>query len=75
MFCKYKDIFGKVGQGTHSRRLFNIAIVDLIVTIIIAFIIHLILKCILLVVVEYCFAHYIMHLPEPFIELIIKALS
>ena len=42
MLCKYKNIFGKVGEGPHSYRLFNIAIVDLLATIVIAFIIHLI---------------------------------
>ena len=28
MFCEYKDIFGKVGEGVHSYRIFNIAIVN-----------------------------------------------
>jgi hypothetical protein len=41
MLCKYKDIFGKVGEGPHSYRIFNIAIVDVILTILAAFIIHL----------------------------------
>ena len=31
--CKYKDILGKPGQGVHSYRIFNIAIVDVILTI------------------------------------------
>ena len=31
--CKYKDIFGKVGQGIHSYRIFNVAIVDVLFTI------------------------------------------
>jgi len=43
MLCKYKDIFGKVGEGVHSYRIFNIAIVDVILTILAAFIIHLFL--------------------------------
>jgi len=38
-FCKYKDIFGKVGEGVHSIRLFNIAVVDLLGTLLIAYII------------------------------------
>jgi hypothetical protein len=38
--CKYKDIFGKVGEGAHSYRFFNLAIVDVITTIIIAWLIH-----------------------------------
>jgi hypothetical protein len=41
MLCKYKDIFGKVGTGVHSYRIFNIAIIDVIFTFIGAFIIHL----------------------------------
>ena len=40
MLCKYKDILGKVDQVIHSYRLFNIAIVDVIMTVIAAFIIH-----------------------------------
>lgn len=30
--CKYKDIFGKPGKGAHAYRIFNIAIVDVIFT-------------------------------------------
>ena len=41
MLCKYKDIFGKVGQGIHSYRFFNISITDVLLTIIGAFIIYL----------------------------------
>jgi hypothetical protein len=41
MLCQYKNIFGKVGEGLHSYRIFNIAIVDVILTIISAFIIYL----------------------------------
>jgi len=40
MFCKYKNIFGKVGEGVHSYRLFNIAVVDVVATIVLAFIIN-----------------------------------
>ena len=36
-FVKYKDIFGQVGKGVHSIRLMNVAIVDYILTIILAF--------------------------------------
>jgi hypothetical protein len=42
MFCKYKNMFGEVGKDIHSYRLFNLAIVDILATIIVAFIIHLI---------------------------------
>jgi hypothetical protein len=40
--CKYKDIFGKPGEGAHSYRLFNIAIVDVLLTILIAYLISVI---------------------------------
>lgn len=33
MFCQYRHIFGVEGEGAHSYRLFNIAIVDLALTI------------------------------------------
>ena len=41
MLCEYKDILGKVGEGAHSIRIFNIAIVDVLLTIIATYIIHL----------------------------------
>lgn len=37
--CKYKDIFGKENTGIHSHRIFNIAIMDVLGTFIIAIII------------------------------------
>ena len=39
--CQYNTIFGKIGEGAHSLRLFNIAIVDLVLTIIVAYCISL----------------------------------
>ena len=35
-FCKYKDILGKPKTGLHSYRVFNIAIIDLLLTILLA---------------------------------------
>ena len=32
-FCKYKDSLGKPNTGLHSYRIFNIAIIDVILTI------------------------------------------
>jgi len=32
--CPYKNIFGAVGTGPHSYRLFNIAVVDVVATLI-----------------------------------------
>ena len=40
MLCQYKDILGKPGQGVHSYRFFNIAIVDVLLTILAAYTIH-----------------------------------
>lgn len=37
--CKYKDALGKPNKGIHKYRIFNIAIVDVIMTIIGAWII------------------------------------
>lgn len=34
--CQYKNIFGKVGEGIHSHRFLDIAIVDVISTILLA---------------------------------------
>ena len=42
--CKYKDIFGKPNTGVHSYRIFNIAIVDVLLTILVAFIIARLIK-------------------------------
>ena len=41
MFCQYKDILGIPGEGIHSYRIFNIAIFDVIATIIGAFLFYL----------------------------------
>jgi uncharacterized membrane protein YqjE len=40
MFCKYKNIFGKVGEGAHSFRLFDVAVVDVLLTILVSIIIN-----------------------------------
>ena len=37
--CKYKNLFGEPGTGPHSFRIFNIAIVDVLVTLLCAVII------------------------------------
>jgi len=34
MFCQYKNILGIPGQGIHSYRLFDFAIVDVVMTIV-----------------------------------------
>jgi hypothetical protein len=37
--CHYKDIFGRPREGAHAYRVFDIAVVDVVATIIVAFII------------------------------------
>ena len=41
MLCKYKEIFGKPNEGLHSIRIFNIAVIDVLFTILGAYIIHI----------------------------------
>lgn len=31
--CKYKDVFGKEGSGIHSYRVFDLAIIDVVLTV------------------------------------------
>jgi hypothetical protein len=42
--CKYKNILGIPRQGAHSYRIFNIAIVDVLLTLILGYIISYIYK-------------------------------
>jgi hypothetical protein len=35
--CKYKDLFGKLGTGIHSYRIYNIAYLDVLVTVVVAY--------------------------------------
>jgi hypothetical protein len=37
--CKYKDVFGKPKQGVHSYRVYDIAIVDVLLTFVLSLII------------------------------------
>ena len=37
--CRYKDIFGRPREGAHAYRIFDIAVVDVAATVIVAFII------------------------------------
>lgn len=43
MFCEYSNIFGKPNEGLHSIRLFDIAIIDVILTIMAAYLLNIIL--------------------------------
>ena len=38
--CKYKNIFGEPNKGLHSIRIFDLAVVDVISTILLGIIIH-----------------------------------
>jgi hypothetical protein len=44
MLCQYKDIFGKPNKGIHRYRIFNITIVDVLLTILLALFISYIFK-------------------------------
>lgn len=35
--CEYKDVFGAPGTGVHSVRIFNIAVVDMLLTVVVAY--------------------------------------
>jgi hypothetical protein len=37
--CRYKDIFGRPREGAHAYRIFDIAVVDVVSTIVVAFVI------------------------------------
>jgi hypothetical protein len=37
--CKYKDIFGRPREGAHAYRIFDVAVVDVAATFIVAFLI------------------------------------
>ena len=39
MLCKYKDVFGRPGEGVHALRLFDVAVVDVVMTLIVAILI------------------------------------
>ena len=42
--CKYKNILGEPGKGVHSYKIFNISIVDVILTLLVAYIISYLFK-------------------------------
>lgn len=37
--CKYKNIFGEPNTGVHSYRIFNIAIVDVVLTLLLSYVV------------------------------------
>lgn len=40
MSCAYKNMFGKLGEGIHSYRIWNVAVLDILVTCFSAFLIN-----------------------------------
>ena len=44
MLCKFKNILGEPNKGIHKYRVFNIAFVDVILTVIVAFLISYFFK-------------------------------
>jgi hypothetical protein len=40
MACAYKNLFGKLGEGIHSYRIGNVAVLDFVVTALVAFFIQ-----------------------------------
>lgn len=40
--CPYKNLFGKLGEGIHAYRIANIAVLDVMVTVILAFILSVV---------------------------------
>lgn len=42
--CKYKNIFGEPGKGVHQYRFLNIAIVDVVATILLALLLSKLFK-------------------------------
>ena len=40
MLCNYKNILGKPSSGIHKYRIFDLAIVDILLTFLLAFAIH-----------------------------------
>ena len=40
MLCKYRNMFGEPGKGIHSLRLCNVAVVDVLMTVLVALVVH-----------------------------------
>jgi hypothetical protein len=36
MLCKYRAVFGKPGEGVHAYRVFDVAVVDVVMTVVAA---------------------------------------
>ncbi len=38
MFCQYRDVFGKPREGAHAYRLFDFAVVDVLLTVVVGYV-------------------------------------
>ena len=59
--CRYKNIFGKPNQGIHSIRLFNLAIIDVIMALIAGYLIGLYFNHVWLGIIGFFTLGIIMH--------------
>jgi len=42
--CQFRDIFGEPGKGVHAYRLFGVAIVDVVATVVAAKVLHVVMR-------------------------------
>ena len=54
-YCKYSNVLGEPGKGAHSIRLFNIAVVDVLLTIILAYILSKVFNVSFGLMLVFCF--------------------
>ena len=78
--AQYKDIFGKPREGAHSYRFLDFAIIDTLLTIVLAYIISIIFNIDLLTCIIYTFiigeiSHYLFCIDTQFILLIKKLIN
>ena len=45
--CRYRDALGKVGEGAHSYRIFDVAIVDVVLTVLLTLVTQFFLRSVL----------------------------
>jgi hypothetical protein len=64
MLCQYKNIFGEPQKGVHSFRIYDIAVVDVLFTILAAYILYKkynynFIYCLLILFILSIFCHWI----------------
>jgi len=65
--CKYKNLFGEPRTGGHSYRIFDIAIVDVLSTVLVSLLFHQIIIIKLLNMRKHCIISFIIVLTTAFI--------